>query len=230
LHNASIVFVDIESPFFNLLIVELLMPPFSLRVYVEAFFIFAFRLLIFDFMRNTKHGFILVLVSGCLLSSVVFADDLLADKPTPAKAGAAVTLPKEWKTDERGGSRNLLLARAPSSDKDNTGEFQAIFSLDADTIAKLDGRAQQAAVAKKCDNYQVVEEPSDVAIGGVEGVMFGGSFTIGSVKLRSRQYLLLQNGRVYILTFTALESAWANYDKAIKACAASVTLPSVSVQ
>jgi len=168
---------------------------------------------------------IFVLASGFLLISAAFADDLLADKPTPAKGGAAITLPKGWKVDERGGSRNLLLAYAAASDKDNTGEFQTLFSLDAATITKLDGRAQQDAVAKKCENYRAVEEPIAVSIGGVDGVMFGGTFTIGSVKLRSRQYLLLQEGQVYILTFTALESAWPSYARAIEACAASLTLP-----
>jgi len=176
-------------------------------------------------MRCTIRTFILVLASGMLLTSAVFADDLLAEKPTTTKSGVAITLPKNWKTDDRGGSRNLLLARAPTSDKDNTGEFQTLFSLDAATITKLDGRAQQAAVAKKCDNYQATEEPTAITIGGIEGVMFGGTFTTGSVKLRSRQYLLLQNDRVYILTFTALDSAWPSYAKAIEACAASLTLP-----
>jgi len=174
-------------------------------------------------MQSNKYA-IFVLVSGLLLGSVALADDLLAEKPTTTKSGVAVTLPKGWKTDDRGGSRNLLLARAPASDKDNTGEFQTLFSLDVASITKLDGRAQQAAVAKKCDNYQATEEPTAVTIGGVEGVMFGGTFTTGSVKLRSRQYLLLQDGRVYILTFTALDSAWPNYAKAIEACAASLTL------
>ncbi|MCL2645989.1 MAG: DUF1795 domain-containing protein [Phycisphaerales bacterium] len=176
-------------------------------------------------MRCTKRAFILGLVSGLLLAAAALADNLLADKSTTAKSGVKITLPKGWKTDERGGSRNLLLARAPTSDKDNTGEFQTLFSLDADTITKLDGRAQQAAVAKKCDNYHAIEEPTPITIGGADGVMFGGTFTTGSVKLRSRQYLLLQNGRVYILTFTALDSAWPNYAKAIEACAASLTLP-----
>ncbi|MCL2640970.1 MAG: DUF1795 domain-containing protein [Phycisphaerales bacterium] len=166
-----------------------------------------------------------MLAAGLFFASTALADNLLTDKPTPTKGGAAITLPKGWKTDDRGGSRNLLLARAATSDKDNTGEFQTLFSLDAAQITKLDGHAQQTAVAKKCENYRAVEEPTAITIGGVEGVMFGGTFTTGSVKLRSRQYLLLQDGRVYILTFTALESAWPIHAKAIEACAASLTLP-----
>ena len=87
--------------------------------------------------------------------------------------------------------------------------------------AKIDGAAQQARVAKERTNYKTEEEPTPVTINGLEGVKFGGTLTLSSLKLRTRQYMVLHDNHIYTLTFMALESHWAAYAAVIDASAAS---------
>jgi hypothetical protein len=175
-------------------------------------------------MRTLCRRLSLPVAAATLLGAAAMADDLLAGKAT-VKSGISIELPATWKVDDRGTARNLLIARAPLPDKDLTGEFQTLLTIDVDTVAKLDGNAQQARVAKAFNNYKVVEKPTPITINGLDGIAFAGTFTNVSVKLRSRQYMLLQNDQLYILTFTALDSAWAKYAPAIEASAATFTIP-----
>jgi hypothetical protein len=130
------------------------------------------------------------------------------DAPT-VKGNVSLQLPKGW-TDV--GGPTLIVAQPPAADKDATGQYQAALSVSQDVGNKVDGAAQQAALAKALQGYQVIEKPTPVTIGGLQGVMFGGSFKRGGVELRSRQYMFAVNNQVFTITFTSLSSKWAGYE------------------
>jgi hypothetical protein len=167
------------------------------------------------------------LLTTLLLASLTLtarAEDLLEEKPTTPN-NISIQLPKGWLPDESKDTRPLLKARAPARDKDDSGEFQTLLMITADEGAKIDGKAQQTRAAKDYTNYKATEEPAEVTIDGLTGVKFGGTFTVGSVKLRTRQYMLLKDDKIYTLTFMSLESKWPTYAPAIEAAAASFRIP-----
>jgi hypothetical protein len=122
-------------------------------------------------------------------------------------------LPRGWA--EEGGA-NLIVARAPGADRDSTGPYQATLSVSRDAGNQVDGAAQQAAMAKALQGYEVMEPPTAVRIGGLQGVMFGGSFKDRNVELRCRQYMFAANNQVYTITFTCLNSKWAGYQGVVE--------------
>jgi len=124
----------------------------------------------------------------------------------------------------RSSARALLLARAPGRDKDEVGEFQAVLIVCSDAGGKIDAGRQQSRVATEYSNYKAVEEPEPVTITGLEGVKFGGTLSFGGLKLRTRQYMLLRENRIYTLTFMSLASHWAGYAASFDAAAASFGL------
>jgi hypothetical protein len=152
------------------------------------------------------------------------AEDLLEEKPTTAN-NISIQLPKTWLPDDSKDTRPLLRARAPARDKDDTGEFQTLLWITADTGNKIDGKALQTRAAKDYTNYKPTEEPTDVTVGDLKGVKLGGTFTVGSVKLRTRQYFLQKDDKIYTLTVMSLESKWPTYAPAIEAAIASFRIP-----
>ncbi len=158
-----------------------------------------------------------------LSAKILNADDLLADKPAQ-KDGMSIQLPKGWQLDEHAPARTLLQARAPGRDKDEVGEFQAVLIISSDAGGKIDAAKQQSRVAKEYSNYKPVEEPEAVTINGLEGVKFGGTLTLGVLKLRTRQYMLIRENRIYTLTFMSLASHWGGYAASIDAAVATFSI------
>ena len=122
------------------------------------------------------------------------------------------------------GGPTLIVAQPPAVDKDATGQYQAILSVSQDVGNKVDGAAQQAALAKALQGYQVIETATPVAIGGLQGVMFGGSFKRGTVDLRSRQYMVAVNNQVFTITFTCLSSKWGTYQGVVEGSVGTFTV------
>ena len=50
--------------------------------------------------------------------------------------------------------------------------------------------------------------------------MFGGTFTLGPLKLRARQYLFTRDNRIYVITCAGLESQWERYRGEVEASVA----------
>ncbi len=150
------------------------------------------------------------------------------------RGGVTMTLPANWTADPapaRGGDassrRTVLVARAPSRDTDDTGEYQAVLAISAEPGSSFDAGAQQARLAQDSNfsNYQVAEKPTPVKIAGREAVTFGGTFTLGPLKLRSRQYMLTKDNTLYVVTFTCLASQWENYIGGIEGSVRTLALP-----
>ncbi len=154
----------------------------------------------------------------------------LAAQPT-VREGVSIRLPAGWTADApagttEGGRRTPLTARAGTRDKDDTGDFQTVMSVSVELGNKVDAAAQQARLAsdRMLSNYEAVEKPTAVKLAGAEGVMFGGTFMLGPLKLRSRQYMLAKGGKVYVVTFTSLASQWARYRPLLEASVGSMAV------
>ncbi len=144
------------------------------------------------------------------------ADDLL--DPTPIqKNNISIQLPKDWKPQPRNSAHILLAAAAPTTDTDTTGDYAAALTITIAPGSSIDGPAQQDHLAHEIANYQVTEKSAPLTIGTLDAITFGGTFTKGSLKLRSRQYLLTHADHIYTLTITALASRWDQHIAATEA-------------
>ncbi len=144
----------------------------------------------------------------------------------PARTSGNVTIqfPKDWTVDARGRGRSVLVALPPKRDQDESGEFQASFSISQIPGMKIDGPAQQARLAREMKGYKVEEPPTPITVNALQGVYFGGTFTNNLLKLRSRQYLFTQDNQVYVITFTCLDSRWAAYLPSLEASVATFSV------
>jgi hypothetical protein len=167
---------------------------------------------------SQRLGLMLAGIALATVSRAALAEQLLDEKPTE-KSGVSIRLPRGWQVEERRAA--LLLARAEKRDKDNSGEFRTLLTLTSDAGTKVDGAAQQARAAREYNDYRAEEKPEEITINGLKGERFGGTMSVGSVKLRSRQYLLLHENRIYTLTFICLASQWNTYVGAIEASVAT---------
>jgi hypothetical protein len=166
---------------------------------------------------------ILVVAGILLFAGRVATADELEEKPV-VKAGISIRLPKKWEVTER--EMAILVARAPERDKDAQGEFRTLVTITSDLNDKIDAAKQQAQAAKEFRDYKADEKPEAIEINGLSGAKFGGTMSTGSVRVRSRQYLLQHENHVYTLTFMCLASAWKAYEPMIEACVATFSVPS----
>jgi hypothetical protein len=169
-------------------------------------------------VQMLKRAYIFVPVAALLLSGAVRGPaepgrGQALDAPT-VKGNVSIQLPKGWVA---AGGRALIAAQPAAADKDATGQYQASLLINVDVGGKVDGAAQQAALAKQMPGYRVIEPAAPVVIGGLAGVMFGGGFKSGIVELRSRQYMFAVNNQVFTITFTSLNSKWAAYQGVVEA-------------
>lgn len=131
------------------------------------------------------------------------------------KGNVSIALPKSWVVSPGGGDV-VLVALAPSPDKDMTGQFQATLSISQDAGNKVDGAAVQTALGKSVTGYRAVETPTPVTINGLTGVAFGGTYKSLKGDVRTRQYMFTVNNEIYTIVFTSLNSTWGNYQAGIQ--------------
>ncbi|HVS70608.1 MAG TPA: hypothetical protein VHQ47_05070 [Phycisphaerae bacterium] len=152
------------------------------------------------------------------------------------RAGLSLKLPTHWTADpppphtpapDPNARRTLLVAHAPSRDTDDTGEYQAVLVISAEPGSSFDPNAQQDRLAHDSNfsNYQITEKPTPLKLADTNAVAFGGTFTLGPLKLRSRQYMLARNNTLYVVTFTCLESQWDTYIASIETSLRTLVLP-----
>jgi hypothetical protein len=130
------------------------------------------------------------------------------------KGNVSIQLPKGW---VNAGGQALIAAQPAGTDNDASGQFRASLTINVGTGNRVDAAGAQAAQAKQWPGYVAVEKPGPVTVGGMQGVMFGGKFKLGSLELRSRQYMFAVGGQVYTITFTCLNSKWAGYQEMVEA-------------
>ena len=121
---------------------------------------------------------------GCTLACAAAAAPAPELEQATVKGGVSIQLPKGWKANPGGGSSGLTAAAA-TADSDTTGKFQASLSIDQNAGNKIDGTAVLAFLSQKIPGFRAVEQPTAVAVNGMQGVYFGGTFKSGNVELRT---------------------------------------------
>lgn len=162
----------------------------------------------------------------------------------PVHRGAVtIALPKGWTVVQDGGGRILLVARADGTGAPRgagngggaggatragggpAGQFQANLLITVDPGGdNFDAAHQQEVAAREATGYQAVEKPAAAAHGTLKGTTFGGTFTRGNLKLRSRQYFFNVDGKLYGITFTCLADSWNTLAPQLDASVASFSV------
>jgi len=160
-------------------------------------------------------------------STALAADDLLEPSPF-AKEGISLNLPKSWKDQPHDADHPLLVASPAASDTDTTGDYTPVLIIHAtprpNSTGPINGDAQQANVAQEMTNYHITEKPQQLSINGLDAIAFGGTFTQGALKLRSRQFFILANDQLYSLTLITLASTWDQHLPALDASVHTFTV------
>ena len=168
-----------------------------------------------------------VLLALTVAARAASTEDLLDPHPT-ARDGISFNLPKAWKERPQETGVPLLVASPASADTDTTGDYLPVIIIratpHAGTAGPINGDAQQAHVASEIKNYDVTEKPQQISVNGLDTVTFGGTFTQGALKLRSRQYFILANDHLYALTIITLASTWDQRLPALEASVHSFTI------
>jgi len=176
-------------------------------------------------MRLPSCHFLLFAVMAMLIMESAArggAEDVL-DKAV-AKSGITIQLPRAWVLGETRNVRTLLVAQAPLKDKDDTGEFGAAMTISTGAATKPDAKAILNTLKHDYPHFKMLDEPQEMQINGLTGIMLGGSFQAGALKLRMRQYVLTDGKAGYVVTVIGLESAWEKYEKALEASVATFGL------
>ena len=146
-------------------------------------------------------------------AALLRAADPELDKPL-AKNGCSIAFPKLWRTESRAGASAFVFAFSPTPDSRDGVDYAAQFNVSRAPLPKDDlltiAKSFQTAMTKdpKSTNYKPLDTPREITINTAKAVTFGGSFTQGGKPLRNRQWLITAPGRLYIVTFTTLQSSW----------------------
>jgi hypothetical protein len=167
-----------------------------------------------------NHLHLLTLLSLAAAARAGTPDDLLDPSPI-TKDGIAINLPKSWKEVPHESLHVLLVASPATADTDTTGEYSPVLVIRSTSHTgpntPIDGDAQQAHVAGEMPDYHITEKPRQLSINGLDAVTFGGTFSQNALKLRSRQYFIVANDRLYTLTLITLASRWDEHLPALEA-------------
>jgi hypothetical protein len=177
-------------------------------------------------MRLRVHHLLTLLALTAAVRAAA-PEDLLEPTPT-TRDSVSINLPKDWKERPHENAHTQLVASPASPDTDTTGDYSPVIMIRSTPhtgpATPIDGDAQQARVAGQMSDYQVTEKPQQVSINGLDAVTFGGTFTQGALKLRSRQYFIAANDRLYTVTLITLVSAWEQHLPALDAAVHTFTV------
>ena len=161
-------------------------------------------------MRPRIRHFLIVAALAAVAGAAA-PEDLL--EPTPiSRENVSINLPRNWKERRHESAHMFLVAGPETPDTDPTGDYSPVIIIRSTPrsgpATPIDGDAQQAHVAGEMNHYEVTEKPQQVPINGLDAVTFGGTFTQGALKLRSRQYFIAANEHLYTMTLITLASTW----------------------
>ena len=143
---------------------------------------------------HVRH--LLLLATLVAVAGAAVPQDLL--DPTPvSRDSISINLPRNWKQRQHEPAHTFLVAGPATPDTDTTGDYSPVIIIRSTPRSgpstPIDGEAQQSHVAGEMNHYEVTEKPQTVSINGLDAVTFGGTFTQGALKLRSRQYYIAAN-------------------------------------
>ena len=158
---------------------------------------------------------LIVIILCCISGSIVFAQT-----STLSKAAYSIKYPSSWKVQPTSDGKQFTISAPPDSGvADN---FVENLNMVINELSTIDYTAQQYAnfskgyLPQKIKQFVVLENKKGSTPGKdswymvFKGVQFG-------KKLQWKQYYIVLNGRVHILTFTAEASRYKEYSKAVDA-------------
>jgi hypothetical protein len=125
-----------------------------------------------------------------------------------------INYPKEWKSEENGSAGVIVNMINPSVDTDKGNRFATNINVVSESTGNLT-LTDYVAMSKKVlnesfTNYtNVSEEPVDIK--GKPGVLIEATYEMGVYKLHNIQLFVVNDGRSYVITATALNSVWSTY-------------------
>lgn len=122
--------------------------------------------------------------------------------------------------------------KKPTAEESPGGPFVASIAVTAETVAEGSTLDQYVARRKHTlsntfPDFALIDDARTTTEDGDPAHILGGTFTQGALKLRSKQLVTVFDTTGYIVTGTALASAWdaANYNALFDAALTSFTPP-----
>ena len=146
---------------------------------------------------------------------------------TSSKGGFKISHPKDWRVDESGSFGTLVSVANTVSDDDSGNKFSVNINVvsEAAVDVTLDDylAASKEVLTKSFSNYQLIKEQRKT-IGGKDGVILEARYDMGVYPLHNLQLLVIDKGKAYVITATALNSTWEKYQKQLDASLMSFIL------
>lgn len=157
-----------------------------------------------------------VLVSvSMLLLSITFKVSVFASVSSSAYVDSSnqfsISPPSGWAVDSSGVYRTSVIFYGPvdSSFRINMNIIVQATSLNLSDYVSA-AKYQLAASFTTTNNYTLVSQGS-TTVGGVAGYQLVNEWTQGSYNIKDEQDIVVQNQKAYIITSTALQSNYPNY-------------------
>jgi len=133
--------------------------------------------------------------------------------------GFKINAPKGWRVDESGQFGTLVIFFNTKTDLEGASPFAAninVISVSAQGLNLNDyADATKEAESEQLQNYKSTEDKT-VSVNGTQARIIGGTFVQGSFHLRNLQLIAVKDEQAYIVTGTALESTWNQYQDLIE--------------
>ncbi len=166
-------------------------------------------------------------VSEATDSGLTVTGDVELKQFTSSKGGFKISHPKDWRVDESGSFGTLVSVANTVSDDDSGNKFSVNINVvsEAAVDVTLDDylAASKEVLTKSFSNYQLINEQRKT-IGGKDGVILEARYDMGVYPLHNLQLILIDKGKAYVITATALNSAWEKYQGQLDASLMSFIL------
>ena len=166
--------------------------------------------------------FVVAFAAGIVIffaCTVVSPQRLSAQIYSSAKAPFTIQPPKGWTVDEKGASGTLVVLVNPVPDRE--GDFSLPASINI-LSEPLQGLSREEYIRKSKENLK--QYFPDYTILLDEGHVFEARFTSQGRLIRNRQLMVFSEDAAYIITGTALASAWDANHEVIKESLGTFTI------
>jgi hypothetical protein len=128
--------------------------------------------------------------------------------------GFNIVPPQNWRTDESGTSGIIVNFLNTAPDADNGNKFAANINVVSENVGNVNldnyvGSSKKVLMGS-FTNYTVVTE-RNIVVGEKPAVLIESTYEMGIYSLHNLQLFIVNNQKAYVVTATALSSAWNNY-------------------
>ena len=125
-----------------------------------------------------------------------------------------ICYPKNWSIDESGLAGTTVIFKNPEPDQEAKLPLNSTLNVLTSPSRGFDLDAfindSKANLPKVFPNYTLVEDKR-ITVNGKTAHILGATYTLDILKIMNRQMIIVEGARVYIVTATALNSAWKKY-------------------